>query len=403
MSQFEIVGEDGKAYLLDIKVTPKDTTPPTPTGPSFPEGANTVTINGVSYPLAGIDAEDRNPYPGGRGPEELVINTMISPTVYNEWGYTLKVGADNKVISGSATNFSFEVGTEYVISGHHNAGSFLQQAKPGDTVVVTKRVVDPGGGGGTPPTNTTGANTSVWYMSLGDSPKVHLNDGTAELFDEVRLAFTNNSFDPQPGPFGIATFRSELQYLVDKGVRITLSFGGGGYGTSNVVGKVMDAVKRNEDNLQIPIRGVNWDDEGMSFNIATAITQSRAAKNERGDDFFVSWSPDGTVKWLYRDALVQNPDVVDELAFQNYYEGWGMDIVRMALDGFLQGNKLKPEQLGLGMMTGPNSPAVWTLNECKQFATQAKQEYGIRKFFLWELSRQNTREWVQFMNELAAS
>ena len=59
MTEFEVTGTDGKQYVLDITVSPKDPTLPTPPGISFPEGANTVTINGESYPLTGIDQSRR--------------------------------------------------------------------------------------------------------------------------------------------------------------------------------------------------------------------------------------------------------------------------------------------------------------------------------------------------------
>jgi hypothetical protein len=382
--------------------------PPPPSDDVVPADTTTVTLGTADYPLAGIDPTaplppETSAYPGFRGTNQLVAYTAASgsATATNRYGVEVAIGPDRAVLAvndrlatGSNTGTAIPADGA-VLSGHDQAATFLRGASIG-------RVVEFSGGSEPPPPPPVGGpgNTSTWYMIWGNSPAVHVNTKPATDFDEVRLAFSNDQGKPivDNGPFGLATLQSELRHLVSLGKRVSLSFGGGGYTTDSVVNDVAGVVAAAEDRLQIPIGGINWDDERSGFQIGKAITQSRALKNARGDGFYVSWSPDGTTKWLYRDALVNAPDVVDELAFQCYYAGWGQAEVDMAFEGFLRGNKLSPEQLGLGMATGDAS--VWSLAECKQWARYAYNTYGCRKFFLWEVSRPSTQAWVDFMNTL---
>jgi hypothetical protein len=406
-------GADVTLQLSGGNITEYTEGPPPPPPPGddvVPADTTTVTLGGDDYPLAGIDPTAPLPpetgiYPGFRGTNQLVAYTAASgpATVTNHYGVEVQIDADRAVLAvndrlatGSTTGTAIPADGA-VLSGHDQAADFLRGATIGEVVEFSTRSEPP-----PPPPSSGPGNTSTWYMIWGDSPAVHVNTKPAIDFDEVRLAFSNDRGNPivGNGPFGLATLQSELQHLVSLGKRVSLSFGGGGYTTDSIVNDVAGVVAAAEDRLQVPIGGINWDDERHGFQINKAIRQSRTLKNARGDGFYVSWSPDGTTKWLYRDALINAPDVVDELAFQCYYTGWGRVEVDTVFKGFLRDGKLSSGQLGLGMMTGDSS--VWSLAECKRWAQYAHDTYECRKFFLWEFSRNSTQAWVDFMNALKA-
>lgn len=256
------------------------------------------------------------------------------------------------------------------------------------------------------PAPTQRGHCSVWAMLWSNSPKTPIATLAPEI-DEVRLAFAVNAGELVGyGPYGgKAALVAQLNAFLDArpGRFVSLSVGGGGY-TISIPGvetyiSAIEAIERDLSTTARPFKfgGLNWDWEAKAFatNAAKCVEVSRKLKALRGKGFFVSWSPNGTFKTAYRDALKGNLDVVDEIA-QQYYdsvvsEKAALDATRAYLDA-----KFPASVVGVGMMLGSESTR-WDLAECTSVMKAHVNQLGVRISNLWEGSHPQTNAWAQAM------
>lgn len=129
-----------------------------------------VTINGVTFTLSGINPTNTD-YPGGRGPDQLMMyRSPLTTTATNEWGAEVVVSAANVITSindrqttGSTSGTAIPSGS-YVLSGHGAARDFLlANAVVGRSVTL---VQSGGGGGGTTPGTSPWRSTMPWALGV---------------------------------------------------------------------------------------------------------------------------------------------------------------------------------------------------------------------------------------------
>jgi hypothetical protein len=400
-----------------------------------PTNAHLALADGSNGSIVKVDGVDIP-----RGHDQVVLysrQTGEVETSTNEWGNELAVDvtSDNK-FAVVQRNLRLPVrdkrGTKippdgFVISAHGEAGKTLAGlpiieerfgSDEGTLVTLLTRdgrvtgwplVVDETKPPVTPPTQPGGRvnNMSVWVMLWPNSTRVDIANLPIEI-DEIRLAFfTDSGKLVGYGPYGQQELSRQLKAFLQKrpGRFISASAGGGGYDVdvSNPESYV-STVLSYEEKLGVRFDGFNVDWESDRFrsmapNIVKAL---RILKKRKGSQFYCSWSPNGTYKEQYRDVCHANPDVVDELAFQNYdtpvtYKT-ASDIIKM----FLGNGKLRPDQVGIGMMIENNNPKRWTLAQCLDYTRRLCEEYGVRKTNLWEAGRAETDRWARGVKPLTS-
>lgn len=345
----------------------------------------------------------------------VAYSSMATYSAVNRWGVDVVVSAPtNTVVAVRDRERTGEPGfmtllpTERVLSGHGTSAQWLR-----DHIKVADVVTAVASGAPIPtpdpvpvPVPTTGANTcSIWVMLWPNSPKVDIANLALEI-DEIRLAFAvNDGKLVGYGPYGgKANLTNLLKGFLAKrpGRRVSISVGGGGYTISipTVEGYVNNLLAIEPD-LGVPITGLNWDWESSAFksNVAKCIAVSRMLKALRGSSFYVSWSPNGTLKDDYRTGLTGAGDVVDEIAQQFY------DSVVSYEDALRETQKFVdvfgPSKVGVGMMVG-SANIYWDLNECKDYMTRLRTQLGVRITNLWEGSNFQTNAWAVAMKEITA-
>ncbi len=255
------------------------------------------------------------------------------------------------------------------------------------------------------PVSSTHGHCSVWAMLWSNSPKTPIATLAPEI-DEVRLAFAVDSgklvgYGPYGGKAGlVAQLKAFL--AARPGRFVSLSVGGGGYTISipsvdTYITAIENIEKDFDPDEKFKFGGLNWDWEAKAFatNATRCIEVSRKLKALRGKGFFVSWSPNGTFKTAYRDALRSNLDVVDEIA-QQYYdsvvsEQAALDATRAYLDA-----KFPASVVGVGMMLGSESTR-WDLTKCASVMKAHADQLGVRISNLWEGSHPQTNSWAKAM------
>ena len=255
-----------------------------------------------------------------------------------------------------------------------------------------------------PPVPVGDWNISVWGMQWSNSPKVHF-DTLETTFNEFRYAFHNGtSTTPRrvgDGPYGATATQTELRNLVKRGVRVSSSIGGGGYEVNvSDPAAFIRGLEAEERWLGIRWGGLNWDWESSKFKAAApnCIEISRRLKAAR-EDFYVSWSPNGSYKDDYRNALRDAEDVVDEIAQQFYdsvvsYEDAEKEVKKyIAMFG--------ADKVGVGMMIGSESK-YWDINECLTYMGRFS-ELGVRKANLWEMGRAGRAQWAKGIHSIVTA
>jgi len=383
-----------------------------------PVGTNVVQIENALLPIAAINPDAfRNSFPGSRGLNELILytrGTIALVTQTNQYGVEIACSADGTVLS---INNRIAVGKTdgtvippngYVLSGHGQRGEqLLAAASVGGKVVLSHRDVMPTPDESNPGTPLPGvrlSNIAVWIMTWPNSPRVDLGKIPTEV-DEIRLSFLiNDGRMVGDGPAGLSTMRGELQKFLNArtGRFVSVAVGGGGYTISiPSVTKYIDNIKVAEKHWGITFGGLNWDWEADSFkaNAANTIAISRALKKERGNGFYVSWSPNGSYKWDYSQVCQSAPDVVDELGFQNYDTEVSYD-TSYDITKKLRGSSLRADQMGSAMMIENNNRKRWTLEQCIVNTQRLRNDLGVRKVALWEGGRAQSVQWYAAMRNI---
>ena len=383
--------------------------PPTP-------AANTVRIGAATYPLAGINpTAASNPPgalfpPGYRGADQMVAyQAPVSVTPTNMFGAEVPVVAGKVTAVNDRQATADTRGTPVpqgggVLSGHGAARDWLlAHATAGATVELVYVAPVP-----VPPVPTSGAsNISTWVMLWSNSPAVDIGTLPLEI-DEVRLAFLNGTGQSVgDGPYGLAALRAQLQGFLGArtGRRISASIGGGGYNVDlSSVATFAANMKAREVELGITWGGLNCDVETQSFaqQSGNYVALARQFKAER-PGFYCSWSPNGTYRTDYQSVLQGAPDVVDELAFQDYDTVVDYGTALQYVQAFMGGGKLDASQVGVGMMIEDGNPQRWTLAQCIDYATRIKAATGVVKFNVWEASRPGLAAWAKAMRQIAST
>lgn len=400
--------------LLATPLTDPPVDPPTPPVDTVlvPEGTNAVKLGATVLKVDHVNPTSTD-FPGGRGTNELVIYTpAIGPvTRTNQYGVEVVVGSDSLVHSISDRESYGKVdGTAvpvdgYVISGHGTAGeALLAAATVGGPALAYKATEMPPGPQLPPSGNVTReSNIAVWVMMWPNSPKATPLDQMPASVDEIRVSFAIN--DGQlvgDGPYGFAEFQRQCKGFLSarSGRFISIAVGGGGYTISiPSVDAYIKNIKAIEMRYGFTFGGINWDWESSDFkkNATNCVAVSRAFRAER-PNFYVSWSPNGTFKGDYAAVCQANPDVVDELGFQNYDTPVDYKTATDVID-LLQGTSLKPAQMGAAMMIGAGAN-YWTLQTCINNAARLRADKGIRKVALWEGGNSEATAWYAAMQKI---
>ena len=404
----ELDGTDGSVTIYDDD----DEQPPVePDRFMFPDDTEFIVLNGSTYKLAGVDPEAPIPpetsvYQGFRGVNQLVAYTTPGGrSEANQYGWELAVGPDMRVQATAQSGLVIPEGG-FVLSGHVNAGTFLKTVNVGATVGLSSKAVEPEPGG------VRTSNISLWLMMWSNSARVDIAN-IPDVVDELRLSFiVDDGYLVGWGPWGKAAFVKGIRAFLDKrpGRFISVAAGGGGYtinvsNPANYISKIvaLEAVINAELKNQrlkegFTFGGFNWDWENSAFraNQANVLDISRRLRNARGKGFYISWSPNGSFKNDYAVVAQQQPDLVDEIGFQNYDTpvnyNTSLDITRMLL-----GNKIPSTSAGSAMMIGSGSN-YWTLQQCIDNIKKLRADAGVRKVALWEAGRSQTNEWANAMN-----
>jgi hypothetical protein len=282
-------------------------------------------------------------------------------------------------------------------AGGLGLGTFLAAFRPGGSAGGG------GGGGGTPPPSTGAWSLSCYGMVWSDSPSINFNTGLDPSFTDFNVSFANSSGGKPgglvgDGPQGLTATKSQIAALRARGVKVKLSFGGGGYGVSYPSASTFLA------NLQASANyygltmwdGIDWDDEG-TFNGPQAVALSRAAKQAFGTTFKVTWAPNGATVDAYINAVRGNLDVVDEFGQQFYDSNVSYSAALSRVDQ-MRAAGIPTNKIAIGMMLG-NDSNHWTMAQCKQYMTQFRSDRGIRRAYLWEIGN-NSAAWGQAMKAI---
>lgn len=360
--------------------------------------AAVVLPSGLLISLGGVNVP--------RGVNETVLYTENGAyRSVNKWGVDVLVNRATMAVIGvrdrERTSFPpFNINSDhFVLSGHFNAGRVLLSAlTPGSVVSVLDVAPEP------LPSSTSASHCSVWLMLWPNSPRVDVA-GLPSFVDEIRLAFfVENGRMVGYGPYG---GREKLAVLLNgfisarSGRFVSASVGGGGLNISigdpdSYVGNVVGEM----DRLGVPLGGLNWDWEHRDFraNASKCISVSRKMKAKFGEDFYVSWSPNGTYKDDYRNALRDSVDVVDEIAQQMYDDESGISYEEALHEVKIYCELFGKERTGVGMMLGSN-PKRWTLQQCSEYMKRFCTDEGIVISNLWEGSHPQVGQWAEAMGK----
>lgn len=417
----ELKGSDGSTLRIEAAVLvpaagptgPTGVTGPTgPSGPSEPPAEpNLVIVGAKSYPLTATNPSSTL-FPGGRGTNDLVRYTFpVTLTVTNRWGVEVTVTKDGVVTAvndrettGSTTGTPVPAGG-YVLSGHGTARTWLlQNAGRGARIQLATASASTGPTGATGPAGGTGGapvvrtgHLATWWMIWPNSANIRAT-ALPDDFDELRLAFAQGNPISLVGdsPGGLAQMKADLTTLqMQRGKRISLSIGGGGgdAGTGDVTGFIT-AFRRIEDRLGLQLQGLNFDIESSSFNATQCLRIAQQLRSERGENFRLSWSPNGSNKSDYLAAACDGmaDGLIDEFGQQFYDAPVSLSAARNEIDKWLTAG-LTAEQCCVGMMVGGGSN-YWSVETCMTNMLAIKLAYGIRSAYLWELSRSGTADWA---------
>jgi hypothetical protein len=375
-----LVGVD-PTNILDVAASAATTSP---YGTSIAPSA-LQTINDGAYLLSGglLDSSSAlfTSTPSGMA--------VTATTTGGSVGRGISLASQTLATAGSSGSKSWGSGASLGL------GAFLAAFRPGGSA-------NTGGGGTTPPPSTGAWSLTTYGMVWPDSPNVNFNtlDST---FTDICISFANSSGGMPgglvgDGPQGLAATKSQIASLRARGVKVLLSFGGGGYNVnySSSTAFLQSLVASANYYGLTMWDGINWDDEG-SFNGSAAVALSRAAKQAYGSTFKVTWAPNGSTIDAYVAAVRGNLDVVDEFG-QQFYDSQVSYAAALGRVDQMMAAGIPASKIAIGMMLG-NDANHWTMSQCKQYMTQFRTDRGVRRAYLWEISN-NSAAWGQAMKAI---
>lgn len=348
------------------------------------------TATGARHVIHGVDVP--------RQTDQLILySDWVVYSEVNKWGVDVLLAPDGTVThvsdrqAGGIAYATFAP-DRLALSGHREAADWLRRnVRVGDVLTPVEGLL---------PVATS--HCSVWAMLWSNSPRTDIAGLPPEV-DEVRLAFaigdtTLVGYGPYGGKAGLIDQLERFQ-AARMGRFPTLSVGGGKQSVSIPdANRFISRLEAIEEDLGIRFGGVNWDIESAQF-ITYAnpiVVASRRLKADR-PGFYVSWSPNGVWKDAYRTALVNETDVVDEIAQQFYDATVSYDAALIEIKKYVA--LFGPDKVGVGMMVGPE-PEYWDMSECVNYMSAFKAETGVRKTNLWHGGRPQAAQWAVEMKRI---
>jgi hypothetical protein len=391
--------------------------PPPPTGAwksvRFVNGA----VNSPWFAVASVNPTSTT-YPGGRGPNELVLYSSAfgANTGTNEWG--AEVPFDPDLVVNTVNDRQPTLNTTptaipaggYVLSGHGTARDFLiSNAATGYTVELSYApppTVTPPTPTPTPtPTGAYPAKVVSVYKMMWSVNGPNLGSISADC-NEIRLAFAQGSPPALVGwgSQGQSSFLSDLAAKVAAGTRIVVSVGGAG-GALQISNRTafLAGIANIRSALGGNLHGLDWDQEIASpFNDADVVWISQQLKATYGAGFGITFATtvvNGTPYTLNAAVACSRVGALDFYGQQFYDAPVSLSAAVQRINEAI-GRGIPQSQLGVGMMVG-NSANYWTNAQCRANYAAIRQQFpGIQKAYLWEASRAGTAEWCADMRRI---
>ena len=407
-------GSDGSRLIVrDVEYVPADTTPtpdPTPDpAPSIPDSTNTVTIDGSSYPLAGVNPT-RTDYPGGRGPDELVAYVApVGFTTTNAFGVEASVVAGQvlTVIDREATRQAQGVIVPVgglVLSGHGRARDWLlAHALKGAAVQLVRGE----------PVAEPDPIPAPSLPAAGRTVALYLKDGVGRASDipdavtQVRIAFAQG--DPprltEWGGESTGATIAGLNAWRGPGRQVIVSVGGAG-GRVNLGnrGGFLGGILAMEQNLGLQLDGWDVDVEGTSLPVGDVVAIAKALASGRESTWVTSFvPPGGPPVGPYLEAAVQchRAGLIVQFGQQLYDAPVSLDAALSALARAVTAG-LPASRVLIGMMVGSDS-RHWTLDMCEQVARAARAKWpDLGGAYLWSERYTEDDEWARRMAAVLA-
>lgn len=378
-----ITNPDGSTTTIDVTYSPPVIVPPPPHPPMFPEGANTVTIAGLSYPLAAIDPPTSDPKkPGGRDTDQVIIITKSSTPPRNIYGFEIGILGGKVVARGvNLAWFAYD----YIVSGHGKGAAFVSGASIGATVLVEKSVVPPVIV--PPPAVGHPIMAEYWMESVGHIGQI------GPKCDRAIVAFYQNTDLVSWGGDswdGLTAWRNKP----GRDVLISL----GGQGGTVVLDQVDEGIERI-NRTRFPIDGIDFDNEAFGLSTQQVIDICDATSGRLGrapKDFIVQFVPPGGDPVARAIAAAQAVKAKGYRVYlgQQLYETSISDSDVMRQTGIAV-DALGAPQVLVGMMIG-DSHNSWTVANAVTRMQMVKNKWNdIGGAYIWESSRTGTLEVVQ--------
>jgi Glycosyl hydrolases family 18 len=394
-----LTSSDGSVHIVnDARMTPSAATGPT--GPS--PAPNAATIGNSTHALAAINPTG-TAFPGGRGPNELVLyRDPVVITATNQYGAELPVldvaGTLNDRQASASTNGTPVPVGGYVLSGHGTSRDWLiANATSGLQVTLAHQDAPTGPSGPTGPTGP-GAATRTLAVYLMLWPGVGTMDNVPAQCNEVRLAFAQGSPPSLVGwtSDGQQQLVAKLAAFRARGGRVLVSVGGQG-GHVNISDRAgfLRGITQIKTDLGGNLDGLDWDLEAVSMNTSDVLAINQALKQAYGSNFKISFAPNGGNVGSYLPAAVasQKAGCLDFYA-QQFYDA---NVSFAAALGRIQeamAAGIPATKLGVGMMIQGDANH-WTNSQCLDYYTRLKAAVpGLAGAYLWETHRAGTGQWA---------
>lgn len=248
------------------------------------------------------------------------------------------------------------------------------------------------------PTNRVVLYHMMWTTS--GSPMLSTTPANVNI---LRLAFMQGTTLTGPASEGsMANLSTALKALRARGVRITLSVGGGGYTQQTADRAAFVNGVMNISNTICPLDGLDWDMEGgeAAPNQADAIAICQSLRSQRGTNFAITMAPNGTNINNYLTVAKALNAAKDQFG-RSLLDGFGQQFYDAPVDqAAMMGRidtfaaSLPIAKYEIGNMVGTTAN-FWTVDTCLSRWNAARAKYpSIGGAYLWEAGRAGTADWA---------
>ena len=396
-----LVGPDGSHLTLGVSYSPPPLVvvpPPTPANPPV-----AVLIGEVWHKLDAVNPPaSRNTYPGGRGPNEMILYSRpaVTVTITNKYGAEASVLFDGTVFKAPAPGPTAVPVDGYVLSGHGEAAAWLTaNAKPGLAVTLLTTLPTPPPVVIPPPTGAVIEEWDMQWMGYG----AHAS-GIPATTNVLNLAFLQGTGLPVGwGNETQSQLASELAALQARPGGCRVLAGVGGQGGNVVTGNhqlFADNVLAYRDDLGGTVGGLNWDIEANALNgdDVLAISTLLAAAVPGWETVLC---PNGGNVSTYLPVAVrlQKAGLLSRYGQQFYDASVSLGAAEGRIQEAIDAG-IPVEKITVGMMIAPDSQH-WTLAQCVTNMAAIKAKWPtIGGAFLWEKDRAQSAEWSAAMAKI---